>query len=192
MKSLSFFLLLLICSPSLFSQIPQWTKVLDASYGDIKSTSEGILFATDPYFRGIYRSTDHGNTWSMSAISQYPKVIAIGPQDVVYAAGSDNAIIFKSTNLGVTWYSVYSSGTQGYSVTSMHVAKNGYVYAGTKNGNILISTNQGSSWNAVPISTYDIDAICSTSTGEEVYASGGLGPNLYKSTNHGVSWNIIG
>lgn len=86
-----------------------------------------------------------------------------------------------------------------------HPKKNGWVYAAAAAGGIWFSTNYGSSWepifdyeNGIAFGAIAIDGnnsnILYAGTGESVIGGGTiyLGNGLYKSTDEGINWKLIG
>ena len=84
----------------------------------IAENSKGYLFATcnDGYYnRGLYVSTDNGNTWNKCLSGTHVQSVVAAPNDVIYATSSYQeeefgpifAIVNRSFDNGVTWQRIF-------------------------------------------------------------------------------------
>lgn len=144
----------------------------------VDPTSSNIVYVaaygpvwSDGGDRGVYKSTDGGETWTcVKSVSQYTGCnnLVMDPRDpkVLYAAfhqrqrkvftyigGGPESALFKSTDGGATWIKL-SGGLPGGDVGRMGIgispANPDYVYAVVEaqegKGGIYRSTNRGASW----------------------------------------------
>src|SRR6185295_14100699 len=114
----------------------------------LTKSSSNTLIATD---QGLYYSTDNGLTWHASDVTGSTKfgagVAANGSTvcAVVEETTSSNKI-YRSTNSGVSWTSVFSTTTEDW----VCIASDGvdHFYAGTFTIN-YVSANNGSAWQSL-------------------------------------------
>jgi photosystem II stability/assembly factor-like uncharacterized protein len=100
----------------------------------------------------VFRSTDCGHTWSVSADLPHVNTLAIDPTTpATLYAGTDGGV-FRSTDTGGSW-SAISTGLTSSSVTALAIdpATPATLYAGTNGGGVFTSANSGGTW--VPINT---------------------------------------
>lgn len=177
------------------------------------SNSAILIAATS---NGIYRTTDSGATWTQVQNSASFKDMEFKPGDpnTMYAVGSS---LYKSTNNGATWTQITSGlPTTGVERMSLAVtaANSAYVYilAGRSSDQGLLgvyrSTDSGATFSTVKGPTspnllgwnssggdsggqafYDL-TIAASPTNANTVIVGGV--NLWKSTDGGTSWAIIG
>jgi len=130
-----------------------WTRYnLSPEFGyayalSIDPTNSNTVYAGgDP---DLYKTTDHGNTWSSSSsgLTGYAYAIAINPHNtsIIYAGTSDG--IFKSTDAGSHWG--YSDLDDVYAI-AIDPNNPETIYAGTVDG-VYKSTSGGDTWNAMEL-----------------------------------------
>ena len=130
---------------------------------DYEMTSAGTLLATT--FRGMKITRDGGCHWTLAPAplgDAYISVIAVGPDDAIYAAASsgDESRIFKSTDDGVTFVPTGPVGAAGDWWTSIEVAPGdpqrvylaGFRAMGAEPRQRLLfrSTDGGAHWTQLP------------------------------------------
>ena len=133
--------------------------------GTGETSNSGLSF----YGRGVLKSVDGGNTWTLLGNAQFDRrtisAIVINPTNpnTVYAAVGANGIngvngntgVWKSTDGGVTWNNTTTaiSATQDYSDLVMDPSDPNVLYTavGTSVGNaangVYKTTNGGTSWS---------------------------------------------
>jgi photosystem II stability/assembly factor-like uncharacterized protein len=141
---------------------------------------------------GIFRSTDNGSSWlpDSTDISSPFDIFAISVSDsVVFACsayGMGSAGMFRSTDNGVSWVRVRPSGVACYAIQGSNV------FAAVSNQGpdpygIYFSNDTGATWAAT--SFPNIKAYSVVVKGSTVLA--GTDSSIYRSTNSGVTWNIV-
>ena len=127
----------------------------------------------------MYSSSDNGNSWSL--------ILNIG--DVTNLLVRDNAILAGSgfslnvtSNSGTNWNQI----SFGYPVYSL--ATNGTdIFAGTYNGGVLKSTNNGYNWvQTTPFIASSIRALIAFGT--NIIAGDDYGTGIFVSTDLGITW----
>jgi photosystem II stability/assembly factor-like uncharacterized protein len=114
----------------------------------------GILLAGSDHYEGtMYRSTDNGDTWEISADGLGPVSITslvTNSQGYILAATYSSSPtgygIYQSSDSGVSWNQ--SAITEG-NFNVLFLNSNGKIFAGGEKGKIFQSTNDGSTWTDI-------------------------------------------
>lgn len=162
---------------------------------DQSKSNPNVLFAgseTDY----VYKSTDKGLNWTCvnddMAMGGYMEV-EIHPtnEDIVYVGSSHD--IYKTTDGGVTWQSVYYNFNFRPRTIIIDPTDADNVLVGGVEG-LLRSTNGGSTWTLVT-STPVYDLKYKTDDADIVFAlwedAANLHTDFYRSTDGGATWTII-
>lgn len=150
--------------------------------------SSTILAATS---RGVVRSLDQGQTWSLSTsgISHSTNALAKKSDGTVLAAADRG--VYRSTDGGATWNSV---GLGDYRATAISVSVEGHIFAGVTqrrafNDSAMIfrSDNNGASWNHAWGGYGSVSCLLTEAGG---YIHAGISPfwNAITSSDGGVTW----
>lgn len=88
---------------------------------------------------GIYRSTDHGATWTESNNSIVSSVsqMIVAPNGTIFAATLGDGVYY-STNDGATW-SYSNTGLASLTIYTLALDNNGFLWAGTLDGGVYRS-----------------------------------------------------
>lgn len=147
-------------------------------------------------FQGIYRSTDHGNSWT-AASNGLPTdfindIVANSSGDLFAAAGYDlsSVEIYISKDNGQTW-SWSSTGVSGNIVDALAINSKGDLFAGASIGGVYLSINNGKSWDTVSNGLpSDVIINCLAVNKKDDLFAGAIG-KIYRSTDNGNSWKEI-
>ena len=120
----------------------------------------------------------------------YVGALAATPDGSVFAGSSRG--IFRSVDGGATW-PLEGSVIGSYSIWSLAVNAQGYIFAGTEYNGILRSKDNGATWAKINsgFSAYWVTAIAVHPAGGDIYASSVDG-QVYRSTDNGESWIQVG
>jgi photosystem II stability/assembly factor-like uncharacterized protein/PKD repeat protein len=177
----------------------------------IHPTSTNIVVAATN--TGIYRSTNYGQTFSLEQSGVFYGV-HMGHGDTLFATTTGSSPkIYRSIDAGDTWTQM-TNGLPTSNVYRCEVAVSnqpGKIYAvfGNSNygfGGLYRSTNGGTSWSLMSSTPnimgwnfngggntgqawYDMSIACDPLDDNTVYVGG---VNIWKSTNGGSSWSIVG
>lgn len=142
---------------------------------------------------GVFKSTDGGGSWNQVNISlgtEYVVSLAIDPQNsgTVYS-GTSIGNMFKTTNGGLTWSSIYHDTTFWYpSVGQIAIdPMNPNTVFAIIGGTLYKSIDGGQSWNG-KVSNVSAVAINPQAT-STIYAHSY--PGLSKSNDGGESWTAV-
>ncbi|MBA2610692.1 MAG: T9SS type A sorting domain-containing protein [Bacteroidetes bacterium] len=174
-------------------------------------TNPQIIFAATNI--GIYRSTNGGTTWtSVSGANTWDIKFNPGNPTIVYSAGTG---FYRSTNSGASFVnvSVPTSGASNRMAIAVTPTNPANVYLLASRGSdsqfmgVYVSTNDGATFTTASTTPNIIGNSCagtSTGAGQGWYdlaiAASPTNPNeivvggvnVWKSTNGGVSWTVIG
>jgi len=142
-------------------------------------------------FYELKKTTDGGATWS--------SVHACGYGSFPYAFNSDfvcvgNSEFNYSVDGGGTWNIGNVAISSGTSIVDIHFVTASSGFFLTANGYVYKTVNGGADWqiqNSIPISNYtaDGDNVIYAFNDNELIV--GRGNELYKSTDAGLTWNLI-
>ncbi|MEW6368699.1 MAG: hypothetical protein AB1714_29065 [Acidobacteriota bacterium] len=150
---------------------------------------------------GVYRSTDHGNTWSTgtwmpagsSGSDVYQKrrinTLAVDLQGTIYA-GSD-AGVFKSADGGLKWTEI-SNGLLNKTARALAVdrASSSVLYAGTLLG-VYKTTDGGAAWRQCAsgvLGQTSVTSVAVDPTDSNVVYAGTWNKGVFRSANAGGAW----
>ena len=157
--------------------------------------SKGNLYAcsNDIVVSRILKSTDKGQTWEQTSLSQTLGVfnnIVIDSQDNLYAATSSK--ISRSRNGGNSWEAVNTGLPSSYGINQLTIHMDKLFVASTRG--IFMSSNFGDTWNqlndgnnGLP-STDNIKGIGFGKNGE-IFLSAYSSLSFYISVNNGITWS---
>jgi photosystem II stability/assembly factor-like uncharacterized protein len=159
----------------------------------VAPTSSNTIYAGT--FRGAYRSSDAGATWTKSSTSM-PSVsaLAVDPTNALVAYAGANGL-FKTTDGGINWNALSSPLNDAVVRTIVFdPATPSTIYAGASVG-LFRSTDNGSTWTGINTlgapTDRDILSIAIDPTAPSTIYAGTLGHGLFKTTNSGASWTPI-
>ncbi len=149
---------------------------------------------------GIFRTTNAGSNWTASGLnSRSVSHVQWYTGQTVFAI-ADGVTLYRSTNNGATWDSVFAGGGVGGGGFTAFVTNRitATVFAASNVRGVFRSTNNGTTWisaNAGLLDSLAVVAMAVDSTGA-IFAAVGFQSNspgrVYRSTNNGASWAILG
>ena len=147
-------------------------------------TTLGNDLFTSQYDGGIYKSTNDGANWNITALTvEYIYGFAsIGTN--LFAASTVNGV-YLSTDNGLSW-NLVNSGLTNTEIRAIY-AKGSDLFVGTRGGGVFISTNNGSSWTAVNSGLTMKYIYSLTSIGSNLFA-GTWNTGVFITTNNGTNW----
>ncbi|MFZ4622184.1 MAG: VPS10 domain-containing protein [Bacteroidota bacterium] len=184
--------ILLITVP-LLSQNEFW-KVLQNRPGSpngksVSFTANGTIIVSGNW--GLFKSTDHGASWSESS-TPFSATAINTDNDDAWFAGSGADGIYKSTDVGKTWVKKNAGLTDPWIITIVRRSPS-ELYAGTHEKGIFRSTDNGEHWQAINTGINDpwimVTAISVHPSGT-LYATS-FNSGLYTSNNNGDSWTKV-
>lgn len=101
--------------------------------------------------RGVWYSPDAGVTWQPKSLGDFDlRAITVihkaSPANPHLYAGTSSGSVYKSTDLGDTWSSVFSGGSV---IRAIRInTSNSYIFVAANNG-VHRSTNEGTNWTQV-------------------------------------------
>ena len=147
---------------------------------------------------GVVRSTDAGVTWDTVTPGHiYSMAFRPGSPDTIYAINNVDLIV--SYDAGATWATLYAgvNTTNDRCTLAVSPAAPNYIWILNTAENVLLSTDNGATFNATPTSPsshahfygyYDRVLGVDPTNASKIYA---FGEYMAKSTNGGSSWSTI-
>ena len=184
--------LLFFLSQLTFTQT--WVRKVDGfSMWSIGKDYAGNIYAgTTGTNRGIFKSTDGGETWTnifSTGASNY-LYIACDSLNNVYVANVSNGLII-STDGGQNFTTVPSGTFGGSNVNSVACGKNGHIFVGVTNGGVWRSTDFGATFIQSSLNTVTIVEIKVDQFNSDIIYAGGSSTGLngfFISTDDGVTF----
>ena len=188
----SVFIVLLFTTQIVFSQT--WVRKVDGySMWSIGKDYAGNIYAgTTGSARGIFKSTDAGDTWTnvfSTGASNY-LYICCDSLNNVYVANVSNGLIY-STDGGQNFTTIPASTFGGSNVNSVACGKNGHIFVGVTNGGIWRSTDYGATFTNTALQTYTIVEIKVDKFNSDIIYAGASSTSLngfFISTDDGVTF----
>ena len=150
--------------------------------------SSGQIFAgTDA---GVFYSIDHGNNWLYRGLANSMVRSLVISADQYIFAGTETDGMFRSSDSGLSWEHI-QAGLTTYSIYSLVIAPNGYVFAATDSG-VFRSIDQGHHW--LPVNSgfthLNINDLAVNASGV-VFASTFSDNGVFQTSNNGEEWSQI-
>ncbi len=136
---------------------------------------------------GIRRTTDNGNSWTVSNIGLINTTVSpFAVNDSIIFAGSTNGLIMSTDN-GSTWSLTSNESAIGAMIVSGNV-----IFTSDGEGTVLRSTNNGNAWDSIflplnPHPQFPCNFVTSFAmVGDSLFA--GTSGNIFLSTDMGNTW----
>lgn len=170
-----------------------WQQTNGPYGGHITSVvSKGNDLYTGTASGGLYKSTDNGSTWIYVSSLPCTQVLSIGTNSVsIYASKSPNGgELYRSTNNGISWSGI-NTGISGLGIPTSIATNNDTVLVGCYQSGIIISKNDGNSWNKPSglIATSTVSAL--TMYDSYYFAGTSNGSGIFRSTDKGSNWTLV-
>jgi len=171
------------------TNFPSDNTSLYSVYSMITNSSDNIFAGT--YAKGIFKSTDLGNTWTESGLTNH-WIISFAKDNSgnIFTASIGSQFgsgVYKSTDQGSTWNKVWDALT---GMNCVYVDHSGYIYVGlnytSEQSGIYKSTDGGSTWVKIFSLTENVYSIIKTNGGRILAAGYG---KVFYSDNDGTNWN---
>ena len=144
---------------------------------------------------GILYSYNYGNGWFNSLYGKgNVNDLVIDPYNkcIVYAALHN--IIYKTNDCSRSWEAIYFETGENQFITSLNINynNNNIIYAGTSDGNLLKSIDNGNSWNVIKRFGDNIKKILVQNINDKdiIYIST-QSEGIYKSYNNDTEWSNL-
>lgn len=171
----------------------------------ITTDQEGRIFI-GTRIAGIFRSTDGGEKWEMTAqglpFDAPPAAMLASlfchPNGTLFASidpyvSNHVPSIYRSTNHGDSWERLITNTPAP--ILAFAADSSDGIYAGSHHGTILYSSDNGAHWNSTPVGcdTDSVTAIAVRPNGDIYVGTRGLcsGSTLFRSTDKGNHWTPL-
>jgi photosystem II stability/assembly factor-like uncharacterized protein len=140
----------------------------------------------------IYLSTDYGVNWTqLFSVNGDVESFTVSGTNVFASIGISwpgygNGAVYRSNNYGEYWEGI---GFFKYSVYCIAINENN-IFAGTLDGGVFLSSNNGTNWSQVNNSLTDTIVYALVVSGINVFA-GTYGGGVFLSTNNGTIWTQV-
>jgi hypothetical protein len=131
----------------------------------------------------VYRSTEKGDSWTQSGLSNtYVYAFAVSATQCIFAGGHGG--VSYSTDNGATWMHI---GLTNLSILSLAINSNGHIFAG--GAGVYRSTDNGVTWTQTGLSISTVQSFAFDSNGYIFAGTDSSG--VYRSTDNGDTWMPI-
>lgn len=149
-----------------------------------------VLYA-GTYSKGIFRSTDLGNSWSLlsgfTAATAHANDLEVNPVNGNIFAGTYFQGMFRSNDRGTTWTKI-NKGMENQYVEELTIDSSGNIFAGTHSG-VYRSRDNGENWTKVGL---DSLIVLSMANFRGSILAGTEKKGVFLSTDGGNSWTNTG
>ncbi len=146
-------------------------------------------------YRGIYRTTDGGTSWTQPYNSQCVYSIAISHTAPAVAYAGLSSGIMKSTDGGQNWTTLQSAPSGGTYSLAVHPNDDEMVYALVSGSGVWRSTNGGASWSqcaaGMLLTSVEHARICIDNANPDTLYAGEWHAGLYGTTDAGSNWQQV-
>jgi photosystem II stability/assembly factor-like uncharacterized protein len=167
-----------------------WVLVLSrrsSPFGLVTTDIQGAIMVSSD--SGMYRSTDHGESWNLLDSG-------LDKKGLYCIAPSMSGAVFAGSDSGV--YSLFPGSTKWVrtgllndQVTSMTVNKKGFIYAGNDGKGLFKTTDMGSTWNQANSGLLNTHIGSLTLDSSGYLYAGTFGTGLFKSTVSTTSVGVV-
>jgi len=145
---------------------------------------------------GMFYTIDNGKTWQRvrGPLSDgFVYDLAIHPQDPCTMYATNGTYIYKSEDCARTWEEVYRESRTDVSIRSIafHQFAPYQIFAGANNGDVLISSDLGTSWAlSKRFGKYITNILADTKNPERIYVATKAN-GIYRTDDAGETWKDI-
>lgn len=153
----------------------------------------GIIIGFDGSGRGLFKTTDAGTTWESLQYPEYVSALAISPNEPNMVFAGTGKGIFVSNDGAKSWTQL--EPYKGILIFALTFDDNGIMYASTQNFGLLRSSDLGKTWEDIKDPGLTITNIAIDSQNKIIYVAGHSPEGfqeVYRSTNNGEEWQLIG
>jgi photosystem II stability/assembly factor-like uncharacterized protein len=152
------------------------------------------------FSRGVYRSTNWGQTWSLISGTgyrigtRYDSHFKVSDKNLLF--GCEELGVFYSVNRGATWNQTLNGFPPASTIDNCLVSVGDTLYTGTHGNGFHASPDDGATWNRIgtPLSTDTLSnsiIFSFVSPAPGILLAGTCGNGLYRSTDYGSSWTHL-
>lgn len=141
---------------------------------------------------GLFYSYDGADSWQIATGLGKITVAAaaVDPADkcIIYAASGNK--LYKSTDCNRSWSQVYFDNDLKVKITALAIdnSNGANIFIGTSRGDIIKSSDRGSSWRAADRLNSQVDKIVISPAGGKAIFAGTAGKGLFRSLDGGATW----
>jgi photosystem II stability/assembly factor-like uncharacterized protein len=145
---------------------------------------------------GVQRSTDGGASWAPGDFSQVTNTVAINPVTPATLYAGTNGGLYKSTNGGASWvraaYPLNQISIRAAAIDPTNPATVYFGTAGNPTPGVIRTTDGGSTWQNLLPYYVSINSIAIDPTASSTIYAGAANGFVYKTTDGGTSWSVLG
>lgn len=159
----------------------------------VSKSDPNLIIGFDSAGRGLFKTIDAGQNWQKLEFPEYISALTISPSDSnVIFAGTGRGI-FVSNDGANTWTKL--GQYDGQLVFALSFDENGVLYASTDGAVLVKSSDLGQTWEKINSPNLTIMSITVDARNKILYVAGYVPDGfqeVYKSSNDGTSWDLIG
>jgi hypothetical protein len=147
------------------------------------------IFAGSANGHGVYRSTDNGINWTQTSLNNNIISSLVISGNIIIAGDWTTCSVFRSLDNGNNWTQIFLGGSGGDVVLCLAVNGNNF-FAGTDNGGIFRSTNNGLNWALTSLD--NVSVLSLTINNNNIFAGVAIWSwshgGVFLSSDNGDSW----
>jgi len=170
-----------------FASVDIISLILDP--GDSKAIYVGSIA------NGLFYSYDGADSWQVASSLGKVSVnsVAVDPADkcLIYVASGNK--VLKSDDCSRTWSQVYFDNDLNANITSVIIdyASSNNIFIGTSNGDIIKSSDRGTSWRVLTRLDSSIEKIVISPASSKIMFAGTTARGISRSVNGGDAWEKL-
>ncbi len=156
----------------------------------IITNNNGHIFAAT-LSRGIYRSTDNGETWdNINLPNNNIVALSVNSAGDIFA-GTMGGGVFRSLDNADTWKAINNglNGRDNNRMLALAINSNGHIFAKAAGINLFRSINNGDSWTYTAFA-FTGGSLMAINRSDHIFVGGNGG--VFRSLDNGDTWQVIG
>jgi photosystem II stability/assembly factor-like uncharacterized protein len=169
-----------------------WTQtnpnvITSNSIRDVFATADGRVWAPGKY-ASVTHSMDHGQNWADQTPGKKNTLLDVEFDGTTGFACGSEGFILRTRNDGIVWEDVSLNDLNYHAIAIANDGGQRHVFAGSSNGTLVHSTDDGENWDIV---TENLNQFYALHAINSQHLLMGASNKIMRSSNGGVTWNEV-